>query len=428
MLRLFSFENYKSFRGEATFSMQAAGISEFTDSVLPSPNPDKFPDLLPVAAVYGPNGGGKSTLLEALVCLISKVLLPVRTLKGSRFHPFLSFVDRTVPFLLDSQSRDEPTRFEIYFRTEEAEFEYILALLNEKILYESLYRTRLDTKRMTPVMIFERTAGEAPQLGSPFRRAKVRALPSVNDTLPLIAFAYCTYHIPEIIEAVTWFENCFTINYSSGRKESSIFTFDKDDPQGKKAFLTLLDKLGIPIADYKEESVEVDGKDHTRIYTLHQIGDEQYPLPIQQESQGTIKLFSFLPAAICSLNVGGVMLVDELDAKLHPQLLRAIIRLYTDPKTNPNHAQLIFTSQDVSSMRSEFLRRDEIWFAARDEESASSLWCLYDLQDARGERVKTTTAYDKQYLEGRYGADPYLKRMMDWRAPNGTVSQTAEEK
>ena len=131
--------------------------------------------------------------------------------------------------------------------------------------------------------------------------------------------------------------------------------------------------------------------------------------------------------AILALESGGVAIIDELDSKLHPLLLRAVIRLFTDPETNPNHAQLIFVSQDVSTMRSEFLRRDEIWFAARDDESVSHLWSLYDLQDVRGERVKTNVAYDKQYLEGRYGADPYLQQMMDWRVPNAKMPQTTEE-
>ena len=214
-----------------------------------------------------------------------------------------------------------------------------------------------------------------------------------------------------------------------GKRESIVAPFHEDEPALKAAFLSLLNKIGVPVSDYTIERIEDgEGKVHSKIRTIHTVGEHIYSLPLSAESQGTIKLFSFLPVAIRSLQTGGVVLVDELDAKLHPQLLRSVIRLYTNPATNPNHAQLVFVSQDVSTMRSEFLRRDEIWFAARDDESVSHLWSLYDLKDARGEHVKPVVAYDKQYLEGRYGADPYLKQMLDWRVPDASVStQTKEE-
>ena len=216
------------------------------------------------------------------------------------------------------------------------------------------------------------------------------------------------------------------MNYSNGLMESTITLFESQEH--KEAFLSLLDRLGVPIKNYHESEIkDVNGNTHHRIDTAHEVNGKTYTLPLHSESQGTVKLFSLLPLAIVALEAGGVAIVDELDAKLHPQLLRAVIRLFTNPETNPNHAQLIFVSQDVSTMRSEFLRRDEIWFAARDDESVSRLWSLYDLQDARGERVKTNVAYDKQYLEGRYGADPYLKQMMDWRIPNAKMSEEAEE-
>ena len=131
-------------------------------------------------------------------------------------------------------------------------------------------------------------------------------------------------------------------------------------------------------------------------------------MPLSCESQGTIKLFHLLPMTILALESGGVVLVDELDTRLYPLLLRAFIRLFTDPDTNPNHAQLLFTSLGVSTMCSAYLRQDEIWFADRDDESVSHLWSLYDIQDIRGEHVKTNVAYDRQYLEGRYGAVPCL--------------------
>ena len=117
---------------------------------------------------------------------------------------------------------------------------------------------------------------------------------------------------------------------------------------------------------------------------------------------------------LAALEGGGLVVVDELDAKLHPKLLRYLILLFKDPEINKAGAQLVFSSQDVSTMRNDVFRRDEIWFAARDEGEASHLWSLSDLHEPNGNPVNKNAAYDKQYLAGRYGADPYLARIEEW--------------
>lgn len=424
MLCQFLFENFKSYRDEAVLDMQATNIEEFSDSLLPSPNPDKFSNILPVAAIYGPNGGGKSVLLEALVYLVSRIMLPIKSAKAEKTNNFFFSVKNATPFLMDDTSKNEPMRFQIYFRTELAEFRYELSVCGEEIAYEALYRTKLETKRVSPVMIFERDCDI--RLGTAMKQANVVLPKDFNTSLPMLSFAYYSYNIFEINEAVDWFKKCYMMNYSNGLMESTIALFE--NPERRESFLSLLDRFGVPIKNYQESEIkDVDGKTHRQLYATHEVNGKTYTLPLHSESQGTVKLFSLLPLAIVTLEIGGIAIVDELDAKLHPQLLRAVIRLFTNPDTNPNHAQLIFVSQGVSTMRSEFLRRDEIWFAARDDESVSRLWSLYDLQNVHGERVKTNVAYDKQYLEGRYGADPYLKQMMDWRVPNAKVSEKAEE-
>ena len=115
-----------------------------------------------------------------------------------------------------------------------------------------------------------------------------------------------------------------------------------------------------------------------------------------------------------SFEDGSLVVVDELDAKLHPKLLRFVTQLFKDPGINRRGAQLLFTSQDVSTMRNDVFRRDEIWFAAKGEGEASLLWSLADIHEANGNLVSKNAAFDKQYLAGRYGADPYLTRMEEW--------------
>ena len=103
-----------------------------------------------------------------------------------------------------------------------------------------------------------------------------------------------------------------------------------------------------------------------------------------------------------------------MDAKLHPKLLRYIIGLFTNPEINTKGSQLIFTSHDMSTMKPTVFRRDEIWFSALNKSNASKLYSLVEFRKENGTKVRPDETYDKQYIEGRYGADPYLKNILDW--------------
>lgn len=414
LLCQFTFRNFKSYRDQTVFDLQAADIKEFSDSLL-RPGNDKFSPLLPVSVIYGPNSGGKSGVLEALSCLISRILLPIKA-TGKALNPLSSYRKTYRPFLFDDASASRPTEFQLFFRTEQAEYEYTLWLHEDEIVYELLRRVKLDCQRRYPVTLFERD-GEKITPGSALKRVNVE---QINSTLPFLSFLAINYHIPEIDDAISFFDHSCFINYAIGKRDQTFRFSSQQSPREKDLFLTILQGMDIPVSDFRVEEKEPPEHEggtpkEIRIFTTHQLGDKAYQLPLSEESQGTVKVFSFLPAVVFSLLHGGLLIVDELDAKLHPQLLRFLIELYTNPDINLRSAQLIFTSHDLSTMKSDLLRRDEIWFAARNQDSASELWSLYDLRDEHGAHIKTTAAYDKQYLAGRYGADPYLRKMLDWR-------------
>lgn len=106
------------------------------------------------------------------------------------------------------------------------------------------------------------------------------------------------------------------------------------------------------------------------------------------------------------------MVIDKLDAKIHPVLLRHIIMMFNDMSTNKK-AQLIFTSHDLSTMNSEVYRRDEIWFVAKGNAQNSKLYSLVEFKNEKGESVRKDIKFGKQHLEGEYGTDPYLRRIID---------------
>lgn len=414
MLCQFTFKNFKSYRDETVFDMQATNVPEFSDSLIPSPGP-RFSPLLPVSVIYGPNAGGKSGILEALTYLISKVVQPLWSTSRKR-NPLLMTLSEYDPFLFDDHSSDLPTEFELYFRTTNAEYCYTLVQHREQIFSESLYRAKLSEKRRCPILLFTRDKNGI-DLGPSLRSRKINSdNTGINPDLPYLSFLAINYHLPFIEEAISWFDSCLSINYAQKGRDLSVAVFP--DGKIKDLFLTLLHSMDIPITDYREEILDADEGKYRKIYTTHQVNGHPYQLSLNDESQGTIKILSFLPSVVVSLAQGSLLIVDELDAKIHPKLLRHLVTLYTNRTCNPKGAQLIFTSHDLSTMKSDLLRRDEIWFAAKTEDSASELWSLYELRDETGARVKSTAAYDKQYLEGRYGADPYLRQMLDWTVPD----------
>ncbi|MEG0721366.1 MAG: AAA family ATPase, partial [Lachnospiraceae bacterium] len=136
------------------------------------------------------------------------------------------------------------------------------------------------------------------------------------------------------------------------------------------------------------------------------------------ESSGTMKVFGMLPFIAEILLEVITLVVDELDAKIHPVLLRHIIMLFNDMSVNRKGAQLIFTSHDLSTMNSDVFRRDEIWFVAKGNGENSKLYSLVEFKNEKGESVRKDAKFDKQYLEGKYGADPYLRKLIDWGKVN----------
>lgn len=398
MLCQFSFANFRSYREEITFDFQAAALSEFKDSLIKT---EKGSALLPVGVVYGPNGGGKSNLLAALSCVISLVTAPVYDLGKTHVRFVMQQKVPCVPYLFDEESFNEPSRFQLFFRIKEFEYRYYIELFQEEILEETLYRRKLGASRAA--RIFERKGGNV-ALGTILGSKSINT--EVNPKMPLLSFLAINYSIPVIAEVIRWFEECVIRNYANPMAEQQILL--SNDDLSKTQFLTMMNDMGIGISGYRYD------QQSREFYLQRMLRDRLYELPFSSESDGTRKLFAALPVILLALKEGRLLIVDELDAKLHPKLLRYVIRLFTTPEINKNGAQLFFTSHDVSTMKNSIFRRDEIWFAALDEDNSSEIYSLSELRKENKEPINNTAAYDKQYLEGRYGADPYLTNMMHW--------------
>jgi hypothetical protein len=398
MLCQFGFKNFKSYKNETIFDFQAGDLSEFKESLIKD---DKATPLLPVSVVYGPNGGGKTTLLQALSCLITMVVFPIHELKKNRMNLIVQQRVNCEPFLYDEKSKNEPTEFNLYFRKNNNEYRYYVAIKNDIVVSESLFRRGIGAKKTA--VIFTREENNI-DLGASIGKSGINT--DVNPKMLFLSFLAINYNISVIVEVQEWFESCVIRNYANPITDLKIMI--NENESFKKPFLNLLNEIGIDVCDYRYDSEKED------FLLTRKVNNVDYSLSLSKESAGTRKLFGSLPILMIALQTGRLAIIDELDAKLHPKLLRYIISLFTDPKINKFGAQLLFTSHDMSTMSNEVFRRDEIWFAALDDEHSSELYSLYEIRKEDGKRVNATASYNKQYLEGRYGADPYFKKMLDW--------------
>ena len=407
MLCQFTVKNYKSIRDEMTFDMQAAAISEHENNIIRDKDGELF---LPISAIYGPNGGGKSNVLEAMHTLASKVLRPLYATDDKEERIFLQKRLLIEPFAFSKKTKSQPTEFEIFFRTEIAEYRYKLHIMKDVVNYESLDRVKLDTGRRSA--LFERDTEEISLKGV---FSKLKASEDLSATLPLLSYLGITYKKNEVVKDVLdWFEYGIDfLNYGNSIEELRMAVSNSEDV--KQLMLDMIQEMDLDIVDFR---VVEDENDRIDVYTKHLVDGYETELNLLEESSGTRKLFSLMPFIAGCLLTGTVLVIDELDAKIHPVLLRHIIMMFNDMSINKKKAQLIFTSHDLSTMNNEVFRRDEIWFVAKGNAQNSKLYSLVEFKNEKGESVRKDAKFDKQYLEGKYGADPYLKRIIDWGKVN----------
>lgn len=407
MLCQFTVKNFKSIRDEMTFDMQATAISEHEDRVIKDKDGELY---LPVSAIYGPNGGGKSNVLEALHILAAKVLRPLYATDDNSYHPFQMKKILIEPFAFGAEEKEAPTEFELFFRTKTAEYRYVLTVKKDIVLYERMDRVKLDTGRQSA--LFERS-DEGIELKGVFAKLKIND--ELSETLTLLSYLGITYRKNEVIKDIlNWFEYGIDfLNYGNPIQELRMAIANSDDV--KSLVLDMIQEMDLDIVNFRVEEME---NERIEVYTKHIVDGYESELNLSDESSGTKKLFGLLPFIADSLASGTTLVIDELDAKIHPALLRHIIMMFNDMEINRHGAQLIFTSHDLSTMNSEVFRRDEIWFVAKGNRQNSKLYSLVEFKNDKGESVRKDAKFDKQYLEGKYGADPYLRKIIDWGKVN----------
>lgn len=413
MLIQFSVTNFQCLKEKTTLDMRSVALSEHKKSLING-------RLVPLASIYGPNGGGKTTILKAFSTLQALVIRHFNIVGGMKFINDAPIIGLPIqPFKFDEVSKNSPTEFEVYIELANFEYKYKISILNNKIIEESLYYKKLNSK--TIENIFERKKDNI-HLDKEFEHT-VKVANNISSGMPVLAWLGLVYDIEPIKCVINWFRQTYCVDYNMPFMEELLlnniyqleFTNDDRSAKIKNKIIELLSDMDLNIKSYRVEKIP-RGNDqfNIKVNTEHRIDGRRYELDLQEESNGTKKIFGLLPLFIVAINEGRTIVIDELDAKIHPMLLKFILKMFADSEINSKGAQLIFTSHDMMTMTKEIFRRDEIWFIAMTDKQYSMLYSLIEMRTENGELVRSDAVYNKQYIEGRYGADPYLKAIKNW--------------
>ena len=414
MLLQFNFKNFKSFRDDTTLDLTATKITECGHHVISVGNER----VLPVAAIFGANASGKSNVQEAFRYMTTYVIRSFGYGDDTGKKNDTAFLQPT-PFLLDAKCSHAESSFEVYFITTEESgaksYKYGFTVepngINEEWLYYRAKSSHGDYK-----CIFHRNGNELSLPGIAARSQENIKIALAKEVLVVSLGAKLQIQKLKLIR--DWF---LTHEFADfGRPVENFFLSEQlpaafvTEPAVQKKVIEYFSSFDPSIIGFEVETVE-DKSDtkssKVRIDAVHKMvnAEETTTIPLKLESAGTLKMFALYPLLQSVLESGGVLFVDELNARLHPLLVRTFVITFLNPETNPHHAQLLFTSHDAWQLNSNLLRRDEVWFTEKSDAGLSTLYSLADFADEDGTKIRKDENYEKNYLLGKYGAIPTMK-------------------
>lgn len=412
MLIQFRFKNFKSFRDDTILDLSVTKITEHSDRIIQI----GAERILPTAAIYGANASGKSNVLEAFRYMMTYVVESFSYGGEADDKKSRTRKPRHTPFLFDNTSRDAESSFEVYFITSEEDgcksYNYGFTLNQDGVVEEWL-NSKAKTAREYRT-IFYRSKEELDLSGLPDKNQEIIRMSLYDEAL--IVSLGAKQRIAKLKFIRDWFYSANFANFGNPLENaflSSVIPAGFADSEKIRAkVIDYFAAFDPSIIGFKVETIKSDDDaEQVKIDAVHRIieSDNTASIPLQDESDGTLKMFALYPALHDTLETGSVLFVDELNARLHPLLVRSFIIMFLNAETNPKHAQLVFTAHDSWQLSNSLLRRDEIWFTEKAASGVSTLYSLADFVDEDGSKVRKDESYEKNYLLGKYGAVPTLK-------------------
>jgi len=409
MLHQFTFKNFKSFRQEVTLDLTASALKELPTDVVTDVLHER---VLKLAALYGANASGKSNVIHALSVMTDVVLT--------------SFADedalkKITPYWFEAPS--VPTEFSVLFSTRTNIYQYGFSATQQVVTEEYLYQRDKSKVGEQYLEIFDRT--DAGIVGSLTEQAEVQTLAKLITKKSLLLSALSRLEIPVIREVADWFRALRIVDYGNqqdevtktarfrSRQSLSPMIALLTDPQEKQKFEQFVQAVDVGIAQLGvvQDDFADENEARQRVVSYHRnpTTGELLQTPISAESSGTRKMLWLYVDLKQTLDEGGTVVVDELDAKLHPLLLRYILILFHDAQINPRGAQLIFTTQELFTLDKTNFRRDEVWFVDKNSAGMSDLYSLDSVKVNGNQKVRNDASYGKDYILGKFRATPRLK-------------------
>lgn len=434
MLIEFSVANYRSFRDEVTFSMVANPLQE-QDGKSDDRNQFAAPgdiSLLKSAAIYGANASGKSNLIAAFDFM-------QRFVRGSHESTEGTGGIGVEPFRLSTTTESAPSSFEVVFIEGQDHYRYGFEVTEELVVSEWLHiMPQIEQGNEfqsdgDEVILFERESASI-TLHELFEE-EGRLLLEKTRPNALFLTVVAQFNGKTALKVSDWFGSMEIASHWASVKLPMRLSTEQlvSDTGYLSAIEALIAHLDLGIEAVQIEKVdlpEVTLPDHypaeyqtavgavrdlfknvgqTKVKTVHRkVGDDGQPIGSEifdldrNESQGTEKLFTLSGTLLQCWKKGKILIIDELDASMHPLLTQEIVRLFNDSNINSNHAQLIFATQDTNLLDHRLLRRDQIWFTEKDRQGASHLYSLVEF------KIDDDAPFEKDYIQGRYGAIPFL--------------------
>lgn len=429
MLVEFSVGNFWSFKDIQTLQLQAAKIVS------------KFPEvdrentiavssqlsLLKTKAVFGANASGKTNLVRAMIAFLSIIkecLSDLETLQKN-----------IIPFMLDDSNYNEPCFFQIVFIVDKNMYRYGFEATREMIVSEWLYGKEINKEDHVKERYYFKREGMQIQVNaSVFKEGQqfvigkkgIAPLYRKNSLLLSVIAAWNGSLTKKLVESL---QNNFIV--LSGKNDQIGMTLGLDSMSNADFYqkvTNLLRAIDPTISKIERYEVEQNSPFETKedqpklweirnsgkhpsfitVYRKTTTGAEIFFEMNSQEAEGTKRIFSLSHFIFSTLENGKVLVIDEFDARMHPRLTRKIVEMFHSLNTNPNNAQLIFTTHDTNLLDAKLLRRDQISFVKKNKDGASELYSLVEFKGVRND-----ASFEKDYLLGKYDAVPTNLNALD---------------
>lgn len=418
MLLQFKTENFKSFLDEMNFSMTPAPKQKDLEySILEHKIGNKTYKGLCSAIIYGPNASGKTNIISAMD--VFKEIVLKGNIRNSDELRSPNISEGKLELIPNNLNRyPKPTKFYIRFVEGELLVEYELKIdlglfldrnYQRKIEFESLRINDKTIYERTDQIEFFNLKSIEKYLITEFREnedsAKAIARNNLNETELFLTNGFKMMFSSKLVSFILeWFEEKFIVIY---RADAAEIKSKLDNTEGGKVFINRTTNDAAKLFGINSNALGyVVPEDGGEPQLCSIFKDNGVAIPAKHfESYGTVRFINMFPLILKALVEGSVLVMDEFDANIHPMALMNIINIFHDDDINKKNAQLIFNTHNPIFLNANIVRRDEIKFVERDDEThLSTHYSLSDFKTSGSNGVRKADDYLKHYFLGRYGA------------------------